>query len=108
MVGIFVVVESSAEITANTVLANGDEGIQIQGYSNATARDNVIRANHDDGIFVVGNSTAEIVANTITENIDDGVQIQDHSTMTMQNITLQTNGKDGIFVLANFRTLVCG
>jgi parallel beta-helix repeat protein len=107
--GILVLTGASVTITANTITASTNEGIQVQDAgSNATLTSNTITGSTKAGVRIKTGSTATLTGNTITGNAlnltDAGVVVQDAGSnatigdATTSN-TISSNSGSGISVV---------
>lgn len=87
----------SAVVRENVFEANRDDGIDIDGASEALIEDNIIRNNHDDGIEIrlhqYSGPVLNIVIrrNIIAGNLEDGLQLIDYPDHSDRAFRIERN-----------------
>lgn len=83
-----------ANVSGNTVRANGESGIFVSAGNGAVVHRNAVEGNGDDGIYV-GAGAPMISENSVTANGGNGI-LTDGVGGTITNNTALTNAEDGI------------
>lgn len=104
--GIFVNIDSTAEIYLNRVVNNGRQGVTVFGSATANISDNHIAENVSAGVLVQANSSSIIQGNAITSNQFSGIVIQETSEATIVTNTTMDNGEAGILVRDQSRSSI--
>lgn len=87
----------SGVVRGNTFEDNSDDGIDMDGASEALIEDNVIRNNRDDGIevrlhaFTGGLLKITIRSNVISGNKEDGIQLIDYPGKSSREFRIERN-----------------
>ena len=109
--------ESSGGLNSGNIYENnGDDGIDLDGASEATIENNVIRDNHDDGIEIrlhkYSGPTLNIIIrkNTISGNRRDGIQLIDYPDVSdrvfiIEHNLIEGNRRAGLGMMDNGETL---
>ncbi len=85
----------------NNIITDTSDGIDYEG-GGGVARNNIFENNSDDGVDLDGATEALIEDNIIRNNGDDGIEIRLHAysgptlTTIIRNNTISGNGEDGI------------
>jgi len=101
--------DGSALIENNLIANNSESGIHIEGSSQATIQNNIIKSN-GDGITLTGNltsSTITIKQNQISSNTHSGIllEAEAYGNALIRNNTLSAN-QHGFYVSSNASTLI--
>ncbi|MEM2911362.1 MAG: NosD domain-containing protein [Candidatus Bathyarchaeia archaeon] len=105
-----ITLSSGSALIENALIANNSEsGIHIEGNSQATIQNNIIKSN-GDGITLTGNltsSTITIKQNQITFNTHSGIllEAEAYGNTLIRNNTLSAN-QYGFYVSSNTSTLI--
>ncbi len=109
--GIFLTASSSNVITSDTVNANGNNGIEIDSYSDGnTISINTVNANSNNGINTIGASDGnDITGNTVNSNGNNGIGLGSCSGETVSaNITSSNTNGNGIILGSAYYNNITG
>lgn len=103
-------------VARNRIHGNRDDGVDLDGISAPSIRDNIIVDNDDDGIeirlhdYVGAELHIEISGNRLTGNREDGIQLIDYPGATSRSVRISRNiisdnAMAGIGFMANGNTV---
>jgi parallel beta-helix repeat protein len=81
-------------ITGNTIVSNGDDGVECRGTKNKI-ENNTANNNAEDGIDLPEAVKNKVTGNTTTGNLDDGIDVGGTKNKILAN-TSTANGQYGI------------
>lgn len=84
-------------LTGNTIVSNGDDGVECRGTKNKI-EGNTVNDNAEDGIDLPEADKNKVVGNTTTGNADDGIEATNGTKNKILANTSTANGDYGIGV----------